>query len=264
MTSDDVLFLSMAFEESYSESYRKYVLPTQKEYALNNGFDFKLVKEKKSSERYPTWQKIKEIKARILNYDLVVWLDSDVMIMNQMKNIFDYHEQPYNLTISEDLDYRKVENDKIRVNTGVMIWKGGEKSKKMLEKIWSADNWHVNNPKKHPYEQGSLICCLRKDESFLNKVNVDSTGKLSKYWFPASDGLKMEDILLNSDDPSSLDEVIYDFPLPEKSKTKAYKEVWNRNLLFEKNDFLVHFAGISQDERNELYEKFSNHVRWHE
>ncbi len=264
MATSDVLFLSMAFGESYSKSYKKYALPTQKEYALNNNFDFDLITKREDSRRHVTWQKIVEIKKRILDYNFVVWLDSDVMIMNQMKDIFDYYDQSCRLTISEDLDYRKIENNKIRVNTGIMIWKGGQKSKEMLEKIWSADNWYVNNSEKHPYEQGSLMWCMRSDKSFSNNVNVDNAGQLSNYWFPASNSLKMEDILLNNRDPSSLERILYDLSPPEKIKTRAFKETWNRNLLFEKNDFIVHFAGIRQDERNKLYKKFSNHVRWHE
>ena len=264
MAYSDVLFLSMAFGDSHSKSYEKYALPTQKEYALNNNFDFELIKERKNSKRHVTWQKIVEIKKRIFDYNFVVWLDSDVMIMNQIKNIFDYHDQSSNLTISEDLDYRKVENDKIRVNTGIMIWKGGQESKEMLEKIWSADNWYVNNPEKHPYEQGSLMWSIKRDENYSNKVNVDNTGQLSNYWYPASSSLKMEDVLLNNRDPSSIERILYDSPLPKKAKTKAFKETLDRNLLFERDDFLVHFAGIQQDERNRLYRRFSNHVRWHE
>ena len=264
MAYSDVLILSMAFGDSYSKNYKRYALPTQKEYALNNNFDFKLIRERKNSERHVTWRKIVEIKNRILDYDFVVWLDSDVMIMNQMKDIFDYYDRSCQLTISEDLDYRKIENDKIRINTGAMIWKGGQESEEMLEKIWSSDNWYVNNPKKHPYEQGSLMMCMKRDKNFLKNVNVDNTGQLSNYWYPASRSLKMEDILLNNSDPSSIERILYDSLLPEKAKTKAFKETWNRNLLFEKNDFLVHFAGIKQEERNKLYKKFSNHVRWHE
>ncbi len=264
MAFNDVLIFSMAFGDSYSKNYKNYALPTQKEYALNNNFDFELIKEKKNLGRHITWQKIVETEKRILDYDYVVWLDSDVMIMNHMRDIFDYHDQSCKLTISEDLDYRKVENGRIRVNTGVMIWKGGSESKDMLEKIWSADNRYVNNPEKHPYEQGSLMWCMKDDKDFLKNVNVDNAGQLSNYWFPASSNLKVEDVLLNNRDPSSIERILYDPPLPEKTKARAFKETWNRNLLFEKNDFLVHFAGIKQDERNKLYEKFSNHIRWHE
>lgn len=264
MTPGDVLFLTMSFGDSHSKSYKKYALPTQKEYALNNNFDFELVNERKNIERHVTWQKIVEIKKRILDYGFVVWLDSDVMLMNQMKDIFDYHDQSSNLTVSEDLDYRKVENDKMRVNTGIMIWKGGSESKDMLDNIWSADNWYVNNPEKHPYEQGSLMSCMKENNGFLNNVNVDNKGQLSNYWFPASRSLKIEDVFLDNRDPSSLERILYDGSLPGKAKTKTFKETWNRNLIFEKNDFLVHFAGIKQDERDELYERFSKHVRWHE
>lgn len=235
----NVAFVSVCFGDLYTKEYKDYVYPTVNEYCQKYDIDFHLYEKKLDDNRAPQWSKILAVRNHLNEYDWIVWIDADIMIMNHTIDIRDYINQNYKFIIT------KFEKPKLYdLNTGLFFIKGkSEWSGNFLKEVYFGDNVFVNNPTKLYHEQSSMGRYIENHDVENEILIRDST--IHKTWpmfMPDT-----EDFLLHPNDGGVQTWI-------ERCKSRY----------FQKGDFACHVLGRDIEERNEIYKLLSNHVLWHE
>ena len=168
---------SLTVGEKYKE-ITKYGRLTKVNYCKKHNYDFFDDEEDNVDNSRPlAWSKINIIKKYISNYDYVVWIDGDSHIMNQKIKL----EQIIR-DWSQDKDFT-VAQDKQLINTGVILIKNTEWSKKFLDLIYDQVQFknHSN------WEQGAFINLLENNisdsQNHINVLPLYLQNKINSYWF---------------------------------------------------------------------------------
>jgi len=121
-----------------------------------------------SFERPASWFKIPYIiEAMKLEYEFVLWIDSDAMLTGKQK-IKDLIDPKSDLTIATD------ENG---INCGVMAWRSSEKTLKFLDRVWGREEF-INH---QWWEQAAIADMIDElsvsyvDKSLFNAYPSDAT-----------------------------------------------------------------------------------------
>jgi hypothetical protein len=105
-------------------------------YADRHGYDLHLHTRSAEPSRSPHWSKIRILRELIERYDLVVWLDADVVITDNRKDIARELEPEQFFYLVEH-----VYNDERVPNAGVMMLRSGETAARFLDEIWALDKY---------------------------------------------------------------------------------------------------------------------------
>lgn len=243
----DIAFVSACFGPLDFKEYWEYVHPTVDRYCRKFDFDFKLIKSKLGEkERSGQWTKIPALLSYIDQYDWLVWIDADIMIMNHAMNIRDHIDDRFDLIITSFNN-----SEKYDVNTGFFMLRSCEWSKKFLKKVYYGKNYYTENPTEKFHEQSSMELFFEANHpnnNVLIREPALQEPTLHKTWpidFP-----DMENLMVK----------------PDSGKVQKFKER-NKSMLFHKGDFCVHLIGHDTrgvEGRKRDYELLSNHVLWHE
>lgn len=123
-------------------------------YAERHGYDLHLHTRSADESRSPHWTKIRILRELIESYDLVVWLDSDLVIIDGRKDIALELEPDHFLYLVEH-----AYNDERVPNTGVMMLRSGESAARFLD-----DAWAMRQHLAHEWaEQGAIMELLGYD-----------------------------------------------------------------------------------------------------
>lgn len=123
-------------------------------YAQRHGYDLHLHTQSADTSRPAHWTKIRILRDLIDRYELVVWLDSDLVITDGRKDIARELESDCFLYLVEH-----AYNDERVPNTGVMMLRSGQTAARFLEDAWSLDQ-HLG----HEWaEQGAIMELLGYD-----------------------------------------------------------------------------------------------------
>jgi hypothetical protein len=125
--------------------------PTVEHYGRKHNIDTIFLTERLCPERPAAWDKIVLIKGLLKYYEVVMWMDSDTIIVNPEPNIKNEIRPD---TIMLLCTHQCVEP--CCPNTGVWIVKNNPKSLELLEEIWGQTDM-INH---HPWEQGALFKLL--------------------------------------------------------------------------------------------------------
>ncbi len=123
-------------------------------YAERHGYDLHLHTESADLSRPPHWTKLRVLRELIERYETVVWLDSDLVIVDGRADIARELETGYFLYLVEH-----AYNDERVPNTGVMVLRSGETAAHFLDDAWALEE-HLE----HEWaEQGAIMELLGYD-----------------------------------------------------------------------------------------------------
>lgn len=105
-------------------------------YAKRHGYDLHLHTRSADPSRSPHWSKIRILRELIERYELVVWLDSDLVMVDTRRDIAYDLEPGYFLYLVEH-----VYNDERIPNTGVMMLRSGEDAAQFLDDAWELEQY---------------------------------------------------------------------------------------------------------------------------
>ena len=164
--------------DAYKEKV-KWTIVNKKSYCKRHGYDFIDDSTVYDDSKPIPWSKIKLLLKYINQYDYLVWIDADILIMNLNIKLESFIEQYSQYDQICGSDFRMT-------NTGVWFIKNTEFSKLFLQGIW--DNvYDPEEDKSERYmnwEQGSFINLI--DKNFLDsksKIKVTSPMEMNSYWF---------------------------------------------------------------------------------
>ena len=149
------------------DKWAKYSIDINKQYALKNGYDFKVIKTPYDSSVTHAWQKIPAMIQLLEDgYNFVFYIDADAIINDpsiSLESFFDKYEG--DLLVCSD---EKNSNGLYAVNGGCVIAKNTKKCKKLLKQWW--DLRHEKQYITFAFEQTALSDIVR------NKIeNIDSS-----------------------------------------------------------------------------------------
>jgi hypothetical protein len=123
--------------------------PALERYANAHGYELVVLHERLSRGRPPAWDKVVLLHQLVGESDLVVWIDCDALVLDGAPDIADVLEPDRFLHLVEHRsEYGRIPN------TGVVALRGGERSTRFLERVWSQrrfvhDRWWENAAVNH-------------------------------------------------------------------------------------------------------------------
>ncbi|HEX5622140.1 MAG TPA: hypothetical protein VFX51_27185 [Solirubrobacteraceae bacterium] len=127
--------------------------PTFAAYAERHGYDL-VVGHEADPRRPPAWTKVRMLQQLLAEFELVVWIDADAVIVDGSADIADDLEPDKQLGLVE---HRRGEE---RIpNTGVMVWRASEFAHELLAKVWAATRF-IDHPW---WENAALVDALGYD-----------------------------------------------------------------------------------------------------
>ena len=112
-------------------------------YCSLNKYDF-IEDEIKNINPYgPTWGRVFSIEKNLLNYDWIIYLDTDIIITNYEKKIENYIDKNYNIIIGRMPDFNTGELN--HISTSSIIIKNENWSFDFLQ-MWKKQKTFINNP----------------------------------------------------------------------------------------------------------------------
>lgn len=157
--------------------------PSKISYSVKYGYDYIFDTDKYYDRSMkPGWNKIRFIYENLLKYDYVVWLDDDAGFIREDRDVIG--------DAIKEMDGRSIFicKDMNGLNSGMMIFKSCEFSKKFLNDIWDHRELYRNNNHGHPgvMEQPAIIdlCNIFTDDICIGDGRIynayDSVYTISK------------------------------------------------------------------------------------
>jgi hypothetical protein len=127
--------------------------PTFRAYAERHGYDL-VVGREVDPRRPPAWSKVRMLQQLLAEFELVVWIDADAVIVDGNADIAGELEPDEQFGLVEH--HRGEERIP---NTGVMVWRAGDFAHELLAKVWSATRF-IDHPW---WENAALVDALGYD-----------------------------------------------------------------------------------------------------
>tara|TARA_R100000734_G_C3305253_1_gene95779 strand:+ start:549 stop:1142 length:594 start_codon:yes stop_codon:yes gene_type:complete len=125
-----ILFCSLSDRPEFSES----IYECNRRYYDKYNFDFIYEKKVLTSERHPSWSKIILLQEYLKkDYDYVIWIDDDIIIMNydiDFRDIITKYN-PESIMVDDNNNLGRW-----NINAGMIVCKNDEKTKEMLKEVW--------------------------------------------------------------------------------------------------------------------------------
>lgn len=176
---------SLTIGEEY-RNYTKYGRLNKIEYCKKHGYDFIEDESVYDKTKPIPWSKLLLIEKYLPLYDYVVWMDSDMYIMNmdiRLESFIEKMAYSTNPTCGErDI---MCGSDWKMLNTGTLFVKNSEFSKKFLRSVFEHTEYEVTGN----WEQDAFIDLFHKN--FMNckeKILVAKPQDFNSYWFNYYDG----------------------------------------------------------------------------
>lgn len=123
---------------------------TVEPYARRHGYELNLRTRLADQPRPPSWMRVPILRELVERYELVVWLDADIVIVDGRDDIAAELDDDRFLYLAE---HRK--DDSQMPNAGVMMLRGGEQAANFLDQLWAMDQY-VD----HQWWENAAICEL--------------------------------------------------------------------------------------------------------
>ena len=119
-------------------------------YAERHGYDLVLRTEPIDTTRPPAWSKIRLLRELALDYDVLVWLDCDLMIVDGRADIAaELGDQHLLCLVEHEVGQGRMPN------SGVMVLRGGEQAAAFLDDVWAQERYA-----EHRWWENAAICHL--------------------------------------------------------------------------------------------------------
>lgn len=123
-----------------------------------------LDRKKYESELRPeSWYKLMVVNEKIDEYEIVFWIDCDVILFNSTLNYFDYLAK---LFVKKQKNFMLAVDDGGNMNMGVCVF--GHNSRRMIDKMWNQREF-IHHPW---WENASFIHLYNKDCDFKKQCFV--------------------------------------------------------------------------------------------
>jgi hypothetical protein len=113
--------------------------PTFRAYADRHGYDV-ITSTEVDRARPPAWAKVPLIRDALDRYDLVLWIDADAVIVDDREDIAAELRPDAQLGL-----VRHRRDGELIPNTGVMLWRSGDFSRALLDRVWASKRY-LNHP----------------------------------------------------------------------------------------------------------------------
>jgi hypothetical protein len=116
--------------------------PLFTDYARQHAYELVIGDGVMPEPRPPQWSKVALLRRLVDDYDLVLWLDADLMILDGSDNIAD---------LLRPDSYQALVMGALGPNTGVWLLRGSDRARRFLDAAWNADlsndgiNWWDNS-----------------------------------------------------------------------------------------------------------------------
>jgi hypothetical protein len=172
---------SLTVGEKYKE-YTKWSRENKILYCKKHNYDFIEDESILDLSRPIPWSKIPLLLKYLPLYDYLVWVDADILIMNDQITI---ESLITGFSFNDTRDFI-VGSDFRMINTGVMIIKNTEFSLDFIQKMWDNeyDPYEDPNERYLNWEQGSFINLFDKNyNNCQSKISVTDPVVMNSYWF---------------------------------------------------------------------------------
>jgi hypothetical protein len=119
-------------------------------YAQRHGYELHLRTQTPDCGRPAPWAKIQILRQLVASYELVIWLDADLVIVDPREDIADELSKDKLLYLVE----HRHRNWRMP-NTGVMMLRGGQQSGELLDSIWRQEHYI-----EHRWWENAAVCDL--------------------------------------------------------------------------------------------------------
>jgi hypothetical protein len=121
-------------------------------YARRHGYDLLVSTRLLAPERPPAWSKVRALQALQERYDLLVWLDADLMVVDPREDLaaeLDGDRDAFMALVEHDTPEGRVPN------SGVLVLRTGERCGAFLQAVWDQEDL-VH----HRWWENAAICRL--------------------------------------------------------------------------------------------------------
>lgn len=169
---------SLSIGKEYKE-YTKYTLTNKIKYCEKHDYTFIEDDSIYNPDKPIPWSKLLLILKYLSDFDYLIWVDADILIMNSEIKLEQFIEKYENFDIICGSDWKMI-------NTGILFVKNTDFSKEFLQKVYDND-FDPEEDKSQRYlnwEQGSFINL--HDLNYLdcrNRIQVTDPVEFNSYWF---------------------------------------------------------------------------------
>ncbi len=135
----------------YNQGYKAVsdlTIPVMGEYCKRHGYSL-LVYADPDCERNICWHRATALMQNLHNFDLLVWMDADSLITNHEIELPQFAQNL--ITVAKDRN---------GINDGVMFVKGGEESRKLIQRIWNEDGTSMQDAMQKLYDKDASVSQL--------------------------------------------------------------------------------------------------------
>jgi hypothetical protein len=127
--------------------------PTFADYARRHGYEL-ITSTENDTARPPAWAKVPMLREAVDTYELVLWIDADAVIVDGGRDITAELEPERDLAL-----VRHRRGDDLIPNTGVMVLRGGDFARELLDALWASKRFV-----QHPWwENAALLAAFGYD-----------------------------------------------------------------------------------------------------
>jgi galactosyl transferase GMA12/MNN10 family len=113
--------------------------PTFADYARRHGYEL-ITSTESDPARPPAWAKVPMLREAVDDYERVLWIDADAVIVDGESDIAAELEPERDLAL-----VRHRRGDESIPNTGVMLMRGGDFARELLDALWASKRF-VHHP----------------------------------------------------------------------------------------------------------------------
>jgi hypothetical protein len=150
-----IVTLASGTHNSYLEMSRSRLI----EYGKKHNYDVQVIDEVLTIDRPPAWSKILLVQKLLKAYDIVLWIDSDAVIIDSSTDIL--NEIDLDKTELALVEHKYA--GQTHPNCGVMLFRRTESILRFLDLVWEQVDL-INHPW---WEQAAILRCLGIDSETL-------------------------------------------------------------------------------------------------
>jgi mannan polymerase II complex MNN10 subunit len=167
------------------ENYKKLVeagMANKEAYCLHHGYDWMFSDQVEDPSRKIYWSKIALLQRMLdsTDYEWLVWIDADAMVMNFGHRLEDFIDEDYHLIIGEDMN---------GINSGIFFIRNCEWSKQFLQDVYNRTDCLSHHwPEQHAIDLEIHRC---KENRAVTKIVPQRTFNSFCPELQPTDGLKV-------------------------------------------------------------------------
>lgn len=150
------------------ETYCQYTRARNCDYAEQHKYQFIAFKEKLDDSRPASWSKLLALLMNWDDYDWLMWIDADAMIMNKDIKLESIIDNKYDFIVSTDLN---------GINCGIFLVKTTEFMRQIFEQAYDKKEF-INHPW---WEQAALMSLMNENEILRQKTKKINKKEINSY-----------------------------------------------------------------------------------